>query len=799
MLSFKIKEWSKEKGSKKGKYKTKSIKIEYDPEFEASVKLSNITQATRDYSEPMFTKLYQFQKEGVEYAVSKRGRCLIGDEMGVGKTIQAIAVSVLYRSDWPCVILCPASLKYNWKNEIVTWADDYVVESEVQVIETSGDRLYNTSKYIIVSYETAKKTIMLDKIKNCNSNIVIADEAHYLKSRDSIRSKTLIPFISSKKRVLLLSGTPALSKPVELWNLLQVIRPDLFKDFKPFGERYCGPKMSNFGTQRREYNGSENRMELNFVLRNVMIRRLKKEVLTELPSKNRMKRLIESDPKIIRQISQLKRSAGMDSSSFDRILSNYAKNLNEGGANKVLKSNDTQSIISKMYALAAEAKLPAVCKFLDTFLDYPKKFVVFGHHKKMLDGIEEHLKKNKQKYMRIDGSTSAKIRNSNVEKFQSDKSGIKFAVLSITACAEGLTLTASSTVIFTELFWTPAKLMQAEDRVHRISQVENVDIYYLIGKDTLDSSIFSKVKEKFETTSEIMDGLRMRKYEVKTSREPLLKYSEGSKSITNFFQVGKKEDLSNSGMAHSNQITQSKSGGYDGKKVSLGDDNGFKIDSRDESSNKEPINFSNFKKKERNSGISSYFEPNRPASSNTLKNNSNLNKERNNSSIQLRNRSTISVDSSRNSRISNNISFFNDKSKKTKERQSQGFSTIPKSDEETEKLEEELLRELLHSSSKKSSKVIIEEIDEDSLDKLILEYEKDQCSSTSKLNNTQKLKESHSSRKMDLESVTGSKKTNDITEIGDMPQGFEFDNLKRRKGFEFELKDSKFRKMAKKG
>ena len=194
--------------------------------------------------------------------------------MGVGKTIQAISIAYLYRNDWPLLIICPSSLRLTWRDEIMNWIK--LPEDQIQIFVSSFDEFSPKCSVYIISYNIANR--LSGCLMRRNFKVVIADEAHYLKSRDSQRARNLVPFLMKTKRVMLLSGTPILARPVEIYNLARIIRPDIFYSFQKFGQRYCNPKESHLGI---DWNGSKNMRELHLTLENsFMIRRLKKEVLT---------------------------------------------------------------------------------------------------------------------------------------------------------------------------------------------------------------------------------------------------------------------------------------------------------------------------------------------------------------------------------------------------------------------------------------------------------------------------------------------------------------------------------------
>lgn len=189
--------------------------------------------------EKMQKDLYEFQKKGILYGVERFGRLLLGDEMGVGKTIQAIGIMYIFKMDWPLMIFCPSSLKYTWRDEFLQWIPT-IKKDDIQLFKTGKDSFNDNAKIFIMSYDLASRKS--EEIQNRNFNCAIADEAHYLKSRDAKRSKQLLPILQAAKRCILISGTPMLSRPVEAYNLLTILRPDIFGKFGEFTERYCAPK-----------------------------------------------------------------------------------------------------------------------------------------------------------------------------------------------------------------------------------------------------------------------------------------------------------------------------------------------------------------------------------------------------------------------------------------------------------------------------------------------------------------------------------------------------------------------------
>ncbi|MCQ2820132.1 MAG: DEAD/DEAH box helicase [archaeon] len=448
--------------------------------------------------------LYNFQKTGINFGITRDCRLLLADEMGVGKTIQAIGLCSIFKEDWPVLILCPSSLRYNWRDEILQWLETLIKKEDIQVIKKSKEELKSNAKFYVFSYDLALRMQIAVEAKKFN--FVVADEAHYLKNRDAKRTKFLTPIMQRAKRVILISGTPILAKPVEAFNLLSILRPHLFFNFMPYGKRYCNPTQTQYGI---DWSGSANAKELHFILNKLMIRRLKKDVLTELPPKKRQRINIQTDKKIINQIRAIisKKSLPMDFEN-EEIMGKLNLLDNDGGEEDVGDSKDDSSLswYTKAYLLTGQAKIEGIKEYITYLLDNNCKFLIFAHHTDVLDGIEEIVRKKKVDFMRIDGSTSLVARDKNVHKFQTDKNCL-VAILSITACATGLTLTAASTVVFAELHFTPSIMIQAEDRAHRIGQeAECVNIHYLIAEDTLDEVIFTKLTTKMKVVTSTLDN-----------------------------------------------------------------------------------------------------------------------------------------------------------------------------------------------------------------------------------------------------------------------------------------------------
>jgi len=428
--------------------------------------------------------LMPFQRSGVAFAVRRGGRVLIGDDMGLGKTIQAIATCCAFREDWPVLIVVPNSVRFVWADELERWIPD-IGPGGVNVVKTSQDvsGLSGPASFHIVTYGLLSRASPIRDLLRTQSRfkIVVVDESHLIKNRTASRTKEILQIVRQASRTILLSGTPALARPVELFTQIEAVEPGLFKSFSAFTSRYCAPKWTPFGM---DFNGASNLDELHVLLRPLMVRRLKSEVLTELPAKRRQRIQIEVEPAAASNCSHLKEE--MQACETEDPMRKH-------------------ELLVQMYKETSRAKEGPASEYVEDLLQGGCKFIVFGHHLAMLDALEAAANRNKVKSIRIDGSVNAAERLRRVNEFQSSES-VRVAILGLQAAGVGITLTAASTVVFAELHWTPGVLVQAEDRAHRIGQKSSVNVHYLVASGTIDDIIWPSVSRKVEVVSKMCDG-----------------------------------------------------------------------------------------------------------------------------------------------------------------------------------------------------------------------------------------------------------------------------------------------------
>ncbi|XP_008143408.2 SWI/SNF-related matrix-associated actin-dependent regulator of chromatin subfamily A-like protein 1 [Eptesicus fuscus] len=424
----------------------------------------------------LVSSLLPFQRAGVNFAIAKGGRLLLADDMGLGKTIQAICIAAFYQKEWPLLVVVPSSVRFTWEQAFLQWLPSLKPE-HINVVVTGKDRL-TTGLVNIVSFDLLSK---LEKQLKTPFKVVIIDESHFLKNMKTARCRAAMPLLKMAKRVILLSGTPAMSRPAELYTQIIAVKPTFFPQFHAFGLRYCDAKRHTWGW---DYSGSSNLGELKLLLEEaVMLRRLKSDVLSQLPAKQR-KMVVVAPGRI-----SAKARASLDAAAKEMTTKDKSK-------------GQQREALILFFHRTAEAKIPCVIEYiLDLLESGREKFLVFAHHKVVLDAITKELERKKVQHIRIDGSTSSADREQLCQQFQlSERHAV--AVLSITAANMGLTFSSADLVVFAELFWNPGVLMQAEDRVHRIGQSNSVGIHYLVARGTADDYLWPLIQEKIKVLGE---------------------------------------------------------------------------------------------------------------------------------------------------------------------------------------------------------------------------------------------------------------------------------------------------------
>ena len=250
--------------------------------------------------------------------------------------------------------------------------------------------------------------------------------------------------------------------------------------------------------------------ELHAVIKHrVMIRRLKKDVLTQLPDKIRIVVNIECDKTLSKKIQKKLEKHDELQSEMSQIADDESiGELNEFEKNAMFDKHNKTML--ELYSLTGRSKIAKIKEYVYDLFESGQKFLVFAHHKDVMDAIQECVeKKCKGQFIRIDGDTKPDKRQLHVDKFQKNES-VRIAILSITAAGTGLTLTAATSVVFAELYWGPTALLQCEDRAHRIGQESVVNIIYMLGNGSLDDTMWPMISKKMEVISKTLTGKHIR-------------------------------------------------------------------------------------------------------------------------------------------------------------------------------------------------------------------------------------------------------------------------------------------------
>lgn len=422
----------------------------------------------------LWDKLYDYQRRGVREIICRLGsRALLGDEMGLGKSMQGVAYISHRLNKFPTariLIVCPSYLQIHWQHELQTHIG---VDAQIW-----GAAECPESTVVIMPYSKLSNR----PVDSIRWETIVADEAHYVKTRTSQRTKAFIPLCHKCSGLLLMTGTPCVNRPNEIFTLMYAIRPQHVLSYHKFAERFCDARQTRFGWTDT---GSSNADELFWLLKKeYMVRRLKRDVLTQLEPKVRYSVLLNVRSDMLRRLNEIRGEMKSLTNSREHMMRRKA-------------------LVSEAYRETAKAKAEEVSKWVnDRIENTDEPFLVFAHHQVTLDTLERNLKIDN--YMRIDGSVNKEKRQQLVDEFQAG--GVRVALLSIMAAGTGLTLTRASLAVFAELYWCPGQLLQAEDRVHRVGQQNSVSIIYLLGSGTVDTKIYPQVVHKLKVLDKAVDN-----------------------------------------------------------------------------------------------------------------------------------------------------------------------------------------------------------------------------------------------------------------------------------------------------
>ena len=427
---------------------------------------------------------YPYQLKGIARGLQLK-RFMNCDEPGLGKTLQSIA-TINLADAFPCLVVCPSSLKINWLREWEKFTDKKAMILTDKVRDT-WTFFFQTGMHqvFIVNYESLKK-YFVQRIKKAEGwtlrdvefrnsinlfKSVIIDESHRCKSASTQQAKFCKGICTGKEWVIELTGTPVVNRPKDLIPQLAILdRMNDFGGYKPFVDRYC--------SGQRE---ASNLRELNFNLwKYCMFRREKSLVLTDLPDK-------------IRQVNTCEITNRKEYMDAERDLIMYLQKYKDADDDKIAKAmrGEVMVRINILRQISARGKVRDVIEFVKDFRENGKKIILFCS----LHEVVDQLKRYFPTAVSVTGRDSQDEKQRAVDAFQNNPKA-DIIICSIKAAGVGLTLTASSNVAFVEFPWTYADCCQCEDRAHRIGQKDSVTCYYFLGRRTIDEKVYRLIQEK---------------------------------------------------------------------------------------------------------------------------------------------------------------------------------------------------------------------------------------------------------------------------------------------------------------
>ena len=453
------------------------------------------------------TKLYPYQLEGVRLIEGFDGRAILADEMGLGKTLEALYWAWKYRpadADGPVVVVCPAHLKEMWRRQA---AEHLGIRAEIlEEQKVPADRLppVDPRQTFVVNYEILgqprRRGQSIDDtrswwhwVNRLRPWAVIADEAHRLKESTALCSRSFKKLVRGVPHLLFLSGTPLVNRPIELFNILNMLRPDLFPHRFAFGSEYAHPWMNPWG--RWEFRGGRNLDKLHRLLsENVMVRRLKKDVLQDLPAKR-----VTVVPVTLGTAARREYNEAV----CDYLI--WLEKQDPDAARRAAKAEELTKL-GYLRRLAGRLKLDAVTRWIEDFLEGTDgKLLVGAVHRRVVRGLAEAFGRTA---VAVDGDLDHRGKTAAFDRFNGS-AGCRLLFGNLQAAGTGWSCTATSDGLIAEFPWTPGELEQFFARVHGIGRgVAGVGVNWnlMVAQDTIDEDLCKILTEKQHLLDSTLDG-----------------------------------------------------------------------------------------------------------------------------------------------------------------------------------------------------------------------------------------------------------------------------------------------------
>jgi SWI/SNF-related matrix-associated actin-dependent regulator of chromatin subfamily A-like protein 1 len=512
---------------------------------------------------PVGLSYLPYQRVAISYA-STRNNVLLADDCGLGKSVESLGIINADPTVKTVLIVCPASLRINWSREATKWL---VRPLRTQVMLKS-EAVDPDSELVILSYQLLRGDV-LAQLMTRRWNVLIVDEAHRVKNKrgaaqakavlgswDKTARRQVPGLVQVSRRRLFLTGTPLPNgRPIEIWPLLAALAPAEFKDWMAYVKRYCGYSKTKWGV---DVSGAERLPELQERMRaTVCVRRVKADVLAELPPKRReliilpangAAAAVSAERAVFSEVERAQLavdrfatmpaerpsfsdpievwpllaalppvSAPAERAPADRlgVSDANARAESEAYAAAIAALRAAQKVafaeVAEMRRAVAEAKIPQALEHIQAIVDETEsKVVVFCHHRSVVDALHEGLRDENDAddvegcSVVIDGRMSSAEKQASVDAFQDDPA-VRVCIASITAAGVGITLTAADRAVFVESSWVPGDLTQCEDRLHRIGQQKHVLVQHLVFDGSIDATMLAATLEKQEHADAALD------------------------------------------------------------------------------------------------------------------------------------------------------------------------------------------------------------------------------------------------------------------------------------------------------
>ena len=473
-------------------YKKDGRRVECRTSYRVNVKLPKgmnpfrLKRKSERYNEPQKYQtgryISKIEKQGEDYctciSVDAPDKLYVAEHCIVTHNTTSAVVASVESQSKKILVICPASLKINWKREIENYSD-----KTISIVE---GKKWEDADYVIINYDILKNFHSLEKdvesiIRNSGFDLIIVDEAHAICNTQAQRTKLVNDIARITDKVWLLTGTPVTSRPINYFNLLNLVDCNVAQNWMAYVKRYCNGYQFRAGNRKIwNVSGASNLEELYERTKPFVLRRLKNDVL-DLPEK------------IITPVYMRLRSK-----EYEDVMGEYYEWYDKGGESNSLTMQFSK--IAKVRQIIANEKVAQTIELCENILDQDKKVIIFCNFTDSLNTIYNHFKKVAVK---LDGSTPKGERQDAVDKFQTDDK-IKVFVGNIKAAGVGLTLTAAETVIMNDLSFLPSDHSQAEDRAYRYGQKNTVVVYYPLFENTIEGIIYDILDKKKRIINTVM-------------------------------------------------------------------------------------------------------------------------------------------------------------------------------------------------------------------------------------------------------------------------------------------------------